>query len=792
MASKHDYRTVLDQLKPLLPEYLRGHGREPDASGKIQCINPEHKDKHPSCSIFGDKRDRFHCFSCGSSGDIFSAAHLLDGRPLTGKEFITENVIPLADKFNIPHEGLEISEDMREKSEIFRVYELVAAILTFSPDETVAQKVYGWSLKAIREIDPQIGTLDWQTFATRMRELGGYTQVYLESVCGITPSLIDVHNLTFAIRNPRGIVVGFAARDARYGTSPRIQKWRNTSNDVKIFEKGRILYGLDTAKDTSGPLILVEGYADVLELRLKGLHRVAAYLGSGLTEQQAQVLQTAGRLDLILCPDRDDNEAGEKGIMRTLDKVLPNFPELRVRIKDLPKTAGGVDPADYVRAHGLEKFLGLPDSDAFGWRLDRFPAETPSEEICALVMPIIFEEPNPIRQERMLKSLAERTEVRLVTLQRTLDQHIDKQKEVATRQIRKEVDSLRSRISSTPIEAIPLLLRQTAKSIEEVNRTQFSASLHGREETENYVNQLQMDYEKRGDKLPGWITGFEAIDTAFGGIPAREAMICIAADGNVGKSSLCQNLAMQIALRNSDVTVLLYTIDDTRSQTIPRLISQLTGVEINAICQPKRYKLTDEQLDNIQKAWGSLREMIQTGRLDIKDAAQGNTLDFARQWIESTKAHTSRPVLFILDNFHCLSGLPGTEEREKLEAASAQVKEFCKVLGVTALCTMELRKREDIRKRPRMEDLKGSKRFEYDSSVVIMMHSPLHADPGDADVDCWSEDGIRKPILQLWVDKNKISSFKGCLNMKFRPETSQMISLSGGGGLKAPELALDA
>jgi replicative DNA helicase len=255
----------------------------------------------------------------------------------------------------------------------------------------------------------------------------------------------------------------------------------------------------------------------------------------------------------------------------------------------------------------------------------------------------------------------------------------------------------------------------------------------------------------------------------------------------VHNSAFCQNLALQIALRNTNVSVLLYTIDDTRSQTIPRIISQLTGIEINAVCQPKRFNLSEERMGKIQKAWGSLRELIQMGRLDIKDAAQGNTLSFARQWIESAQAHHDRPVLFVLDNFHCLKDLPGNEDREKLEAASAAVKDFCKVHGVTALCSMELRKREDIKKRPRIEDLKGSKRFEYDSSVVIMLHSPLHADPGDADVECWTEDNIRKPILQLWVDKNKISSFKGCLHLRFRPETSQLIEHASS-QLSAPEL----
>ncbi|NIN69127.1 MAG: hypothetical protein GTO63_31455, partial [Anaerolineae bacterium] len=60
-------------------------------------------------------------------------------------------------------------------SEIYRAYELAASILGFSDDESTVQQLYGWTLKQVREVEPDVGTVKWEDFAKKMRELGDYT-----------------------------------------------------------------------------------------------------------------------------------------------------------------------------------------------------------------------------------------------------------------------------------------------------------------------------------------------------------------------------------------------------------------------------------------------------------------------------------------------------------------------------------------------------------------------------------------------------------------------------------------
>jgi hypothetical protein len=58
-----------------LENYLEENGVE-IKRGRALCINPHHHDSNPSMSI---KDERFKCFSCDESGDIFTAAQHLHG-----------------------------------------------------------------------------------------------------------------------------------------------------------------------------------------------------------------------------------------------------------------------------------------------------------------------------------------------------------------------------------------------------------------------------------------------------------------------------------------------------------------------------------------------------------------------------------------------------------------------------------------------------------------------------------------------------------------------------------------
>lgn len=130
----------------------------------------------------------------------------------------------------------------------------------------------------------------------------------------------EVHDLfhrriMFPIRDAQGHTVGFGARTLDPEGFP---KYIN-SPATPLFDKGRLLYGLDRARSAirrRGRAILVEGYMDVLALHQAGFEEAVSPMGTALTREQLRQLQRyARRVYLALDPDL----AGEKALWRSLE-----------------------------------------------------------------------------------------------------------------------------------------------------------------------------------------------------------------------------------------------------------------------------------------------------------------------------------------------------------------------------------------------------------------------------------------------------------------------------------------
>ncbi|MDR0728455.1 MAG: toprim domain-containing protein [Puniceicoccales bacterium] len=65
-----------ERLKSQLEDYLIRHGLNPRRP--FTCLNPAHPDRHPSMS-YDPKRQRVHCFACGSDYDLFDVIGLCEG-----------------------------------------------------------------------------------------------------------------------------------------------------------------------------------------------------------------------------------------------------------------------------------------------------------------------------------------------------------------------------------------------------------------------------------------------------------------------------------------------------------------------------------------------------------------------------------------------------------------------------------------------------------------------------------------------------------------------------------------
>ncbi|MBD0865527.1 MAG: toprim domain-containing protein, partial [Rhodobacteraceae bacterium] len=122
------------------------------------------------------------------------------------------------------------------------------------------------------------------------------------------------------------------------------------SPETLLFDKGMTLYNHGPARLAAGqgqPLIVVEGYMDVIALVEAGFGAAVAPLGTAVTEHQLQLLWRLAPEPIIAL---DGDPAGLRAALRLLDLALPLVSAGQsLRFAIMPQ---GKDPDDLIRGKG--------------------------------------------------------------------------------------------------------------------------------------------------------------------------------------------------------------------------------------------------------------------------------------------------------------------------------------------------------------------------------------------------------------------------------------------------------
>ena len=151
--------------------------------------------------------------------------------------------------------------------------------------------------------------------------------------------------ITFPVFNLSGKIVGFGGRVLDDKDEP---KYLN-SPETPIYQKGKILYGLNLAKDEirqKGSAILVEGNVDVISLYQAGTKNVVASSGTAFTQNQARLLSRYAEKVFLFF---DADTAGQSATFRSVDLLFSEG--LEVFVVSLKP---GEDPDSFVQKFGAE------------------------------------------------------------------------------------------------------------------------------------------------------------------------------------------------------------------------------------------------------------------------------------------------------------------------------------------------------------------------------------------------------------------------------------------------------
>jgi len=159
--------------------------------------------------------------------------------------------------------------------------------------------------------------------------------------------------IIYPIRDARGACIAFGGRAMAEGARA---KYLN-SPETELFDKGRTLYNLGPARSAMGkgaPLIVAEGYMDVIALVGAGFEGAVAPLGTAITEEQLRLLWRLHEEPVIAL---DGDAAGLRAGQRLADLALPLLAAGQgLRFALLPS---GQDPDDVLRTGGAGAMRGV-------------------------------------------------------------------------------------------------------------------------------------------------------------------------------------------------------------------------------------------------------------------------------------------------------------------------------------------------------------------------------------------------------------------------------------------------
>ncbi len=402
---------------------------------------PFHNEKTPSFCV-SPQKGIFKCFGCGEGGDAISFLMKINNQSFN------DVIKDLAQQFGIelPSFNSDSKKYGDEKQKIKDILEK-------------ACKYYHNNLLTLDEAKPALEYLQKRGITKEIideYQLGyskkGYTELISHFKSDYTPDIIEKagltvkteksenidrfrHRIMIPIRDESSNVIAFGARAIEANQNP---KYLN-SPDTVLYNKSRILYGIDTAKKqimADDYVVIMEGYFDVISSQAAGLKNAVASCGTALTVDHIKLIAKYSKNRRIYLAF-DTDSAGLKATQRSSDVIKEAFRGLG-NIKIFDQTYSSLnddkytceirviapfdskDPDEYIREYGIEQYKNyikkaplLLDFELNQALKDYNSDFSPTDKLKLVkkIMPLIEEIPNNIVQNEYIKLVSDKINI---------------------------------------------------------------------------------------------------------------------------------------------------------------------------------------------------------------------------------------------------------------------------------------------------------------------------------------------------------------------------------------------
>ena len=330
--------------------------------GDLWAPCPFHQEKTASFHV-DDRKGYYYCFGCHAKGDAISFV-----RETENVSFM-EAVEILAREAGmpVPQRDPKAQEKADRRTQLAEVMEQAVQFYRLQLKTGAAAEARSYldrrGLSQTTQDRFEIGFAPdgWQGLWDHLTGKGVTEDLILgaglakPSNTGKRPYDTFRNRIMFPIRDQRGRAIAFGGRamdptdGAKYLNSPQ----------TDLFDKSHNLYNHGPAREAAGkgaPLIVAEGYMDVIALVEAGFGAAVAPLGTAVTEHQLHLLWRIAPEPIIAL---DGDAAGLRAAMRVIDLALPLLEAGQsLRFALMPE---GKDPDDLIRAQGPQAFQRLLD-----------------------------------------------------------------------------------------------------------------------------------------------------------------------------------------------------------------------------------------------------------------------------------------------------------------------------------------------------------------------------------------------------------------------------------------------
>lgn len=333
--------------------------------GDMWAPCPFHQEKSASFHV-DDRKGFYYCFGCHAKGDVLTFIKETDNLGfMEAVESLARMAgMPMPERdpraVQVADHRSQLIEVMEESVKWFRLQLKTAA----ASDARAYLAKRGLSEAAQDRWGIGFAPDSRSALYTALKQKGHSDDLIAASgVCALpdgggTPYDRFRGRIIFPIRDGRGRAISLGGRSmdpnalAKYLNGP----------ETDIFDKGRNLFNLAPAREAAGkgkPLIVAEGYMDVIALSEAGFTAAVAPLGTAVTDEQLRLMWRIHDEPIIAL---DGDTAGIRAALRVIDLALPLLAAGKgLRFATLP---AGLDPDDLIKSQGAGAMQGVIDKAA--------------------------------------------------------------------------------------------------------------------------------------------------------------------------------------------------------------------------------------------------------------------------------------------------------------------------------------------------------------------------------------------------------------------------------------------